>query len=389
MSYDLTALDTAGISLYGQGKADQQTVDQVTIDQQAQVIADDVRVIAGLRTQLADAQIQHVADEALIDELKARIAELEGELDPPDPRFTGTPGQPLWGESTDGGCPNEISPPHDWSGIEALMGGEHIGCGRSYWQAGQDDLMVTQATKDLANGTLPLLSTKTIARWNTPETFTQLDALLAKLDAVGGPVALAVHHEPYDDTDGFPGGANMGSRDDHVAMSRHVMDNCPDNVTYYVNVQGFPFNPTMLPPGTPANILPWFRDAAGPVCHVATMNGYNGWYLGGHIKWHTASQVFEPVLAAMATLGIPLGVCEWGCRYDPAHPTARAQYIADAFEIAVSFNLAWMSYFNSYLNSPNGDWYLTDTHATPRGDRSGESAWIAAALDPRAGHLEA
>jgi hypothetical protein len=252
-------------------------------------------------------------------------------------------GKPYFGASADSGDP---------ASFETSIG-SNMSLFRSYMVATTPaSKFVTVANREIANGEIPVISTKVPGSWAQVASGAQDAWLLERikaLAAVPGPVWLCLHHEPTGD----------GAPADWVAMQQHarkLIDANSTNIALVGILNGWDFieaNPHPevwnMPVGTGVDIMGF--------------DNYNPWSPTNGKKWLPASTVLSPAVT-IASWGYPTMVGEYGVRNDPANPGKAAQWMADAYKYAVDHKIAGMAYFNSGLNSPDGTWALDGERLT-------------------------
>lgn len=147
-------------------------------------------------------------------------------------------GVPLNGQTLLGSCSSCTSSSQDPAAGEAKFGGQKYGIHRTYYQGNQQSAAVNRAKEDLAGGRVPWMSFK------LPNGYGFRDMAAGKGDAwardlarrlggVGGPVWVAIHHEPENDRD--------QSLKDWTAMQRHLSPifRAHSNIAFSVILMGY------------------------------------------------------------------------------------------------------------------------------------------------------
>ncbi len=263
------------------------------------------------------------------------------------PRFAGDPGcatKMYYGASVEGGSPVTF---------EGQLG-TTLAVHRTYFQS--DDApskFASEATTDLANRRMPLMSTKVPnddwAGVGAGAHDAWLLGIIRELAKVPGPVWLTLHHEP--NSDGAPA--------DWVKMqqrARQLIDANAKNIALVAILNGYNFSKN-----TPDAHL--YNHPVGTGVHVMGFDAYCQWSptLGGN--WREPNVVFSPGVT-VAGWGYPSLVGEYGVREDPANPGKAAKWMNDAWNFAYQNKFVAISYFNSGANSPDGTWALTGERLT-------------------------
>lgn len=255
-------------------------------------------------------------------------------------KFPGDPscsGRVYYGASVEGGDP---------ATLEAQTG-RKLSLYRSYMNASTPAAaMVSRASTDLKSGRIPLISTKVPGTWASVAAGQQDAWLLDRINGlatVGGPVWLALHHEPSGD----------GAPADWVAMQQHarkLIKANSSNIALVGILNGWDFKKKN---GDPAA----FNMPVGTGVDIMGFDSYNGWSPTNGKAWQPAADVFSPGLT-IQSWGYPTLVGEYGVRTDPADPGRAAQWLRDAYAYAAAHHFVGMSYFDSGKNSPDGTWSL-------------------------------
>ena len=206
--------------------------------------------------------------------------------------------------------------------------------------------MASRASADVANGRIPLISTKVPGSWASVAAGDQDAWLLDRIRALAtikGPVWLALHHEPAGD----------GAASDWVAMQQHAHKLIKANSTNIALVgilNGWEFKKKGGDPSA-------YNMPVGTGVDVMGFDSYNGWSPSNGKAWQPVSDVFAPA-TTIASWGYPTLVGEYGVRTDPNNPGRAAQWLRDAYSYAAAHNFVGLSYFDSAQNSPDGSWAL-------------------------------
>lgn len=226
----------------------------------------------------------------------------------------------------------------------------------------EESLVTTK--NDIDNNRLPFISYKLRHSWvDTANGADQavIDDLLRRLDNLGGPVWLVIHHEP----EGGGGGGNGPKGEDEasgvqgwVAMQRYIRSRMnavgTKNIAFVANLMTWTWDsasgrdPAEWVPADAKNI--WDVYTANSYCNNESRCLDGGWSVIDTPMWKN----YE---ADMVSKSLPYGVGEWGDRGTNA---AAAADIQEVWEHTFENNrdlVAW-TYFDSNLNSPDGGWEL-------------------------------
>jgi hypothetical protein len=232
--------------------------------------------------------------------------------------------------------------------------GRPLAAHRHYHEADETVRLQNKASADLTVGRLPLASTKSPGTWEDVARGSHdawLDALLFAGKAVGGPVFLAIHHEPEDDA--FTG---PGMRPRHwVAMQERAIARAATrapNVTIVPVLMQWTFDPRSGREPSAWRV---------PSARVFGFDVYNSWSPTNGKRWTSFADKVDLVLPW--TGGRPMVVAEYGCRADPADPERAVRWMQNAFQYALEHDIVAMTYFNSSQNSPEGGWDLEGRQA--------------------------
>lgn len=240
-----------------------------------------------------------------------------------------------------------VSMPDGLMAWEAQLG-RRVSLHRKYYQANQVEKIWRQARRDHERGRMPHLSSKPPGSWGAVAAGAQdawIRSVADRLGRLRSPVFFTVHHEPEDDV----GGSGMQPQD-FVRMTTRVIsifsDRAP-NVTVFPVLMGWTFDSR-----SGRNPADWWV----PTARIFGADIYNPWSPTNNLDWVSFRSRLDRVRAYAG--GRPIAIGEYGCRTDPTQPGRAANWMGDAFDYARANNVVSMSYFNSYLNSPDGTWEL-------------------------------
>lgn len=274
----------------------------------------------------------------------------------PNPRVTG---KAYWGAAIGGnGDPARHEKPT----------GKSLSVRRTYYGWSNRQKMVDTARSDIAANRLPFVSTKTPAGWQdiySGKRDAEIDDLLRKLDNLGGPVWLTVHHEPEG---GGGGGKGPKGEDDvtgaagWIKMQRKFRERMDvvgtKNIAFVANLMTWTWDKR-----SGRNPNDWWADN---VWDVYTANSYcdeskgkcdNG---GENAVSTTMWKNFEKFAQSK---NIPYGTGEWGDRGSAAGAGDDIRKVWNHGFEDKSDLVVW-AYFDSDLNSPNGGWTLNGSALT-------------------------
>jgi len=232
-----------------------------------------------------------------------------------------------------------------------------MGLRRTFFQWSQRETsMVTTAQADIRAGRVPWVSVKPPG-WSSVASGAydaQIDSMLRKLDSLGGPVWLTVHHEPE-------GGAGVNSPDDPGGATawRAMQQRIRARITA-VGTKNIAFGSVLMSytwdPGSGRNPAEWWVantfDFAGVDHYV---------YKESVASMNTAP--FRSVRSFYASRGVPIALGEWGNRGTDAVAANEMQAFYDlaigSATDGAGARVVGMAYFDSNLNSPDGGWSLT------------------------------
>lgn len=245
--------------------------------------------------------------------------------------------------------------------------GKSLSVRRTFWGwSNNRTSMISTIKADLAANRLPMVSTKT-PKWADVAAGrydTELDDMLRKVDATGGPVWLTFYHEPEDNTLSGTGREKCektvpvsceGTTADWRAMQQHVRSRMTA-----VGTKNIAFMPILMSwtydsrsGRNPAEYwVPGTWDALGVDHYHDSTTGT----VEGMTMWTNYVSFAE-------SKGIPMAIGEWGTRGSDAAAGQRVQSFWN-WSIANNKDLLAYNYFDSSLNSPNGSWELTGAQLT-------------------------
>jgi hypothetical protein len=247
-------------------------------------------------------------------------------------RFAGDPnplvsGKAYWGASVS----QDINGNNDPNTRHEVPAGKSLAVRRTFWPWNKPK-MIDTAKADIAANRLPFVSIKAPTSWAevaSGKFDTDLDTMLRGLDAAGGPVWLAVNHEPENDSTGTTPvekcekdpakyGVCLGTPTDWRNMQIHVKDRM-----IALNTKNIAFMPILMT---------WTWDSRSG--RIPT-----DWWVDGiwdaYISDHYHDTLTEPIatdamwlnyVAFASARRIPYGTAEWGVRSGGA---ADAGYFAN------------------------------------------------------------
>jgi PKD repeat protein len=230
--------------------------------------------------------------------------------------------------------------------------GDHLGVRRTYYQANQVDGAIRNVKADLTAGRVPWISFKAPLSWSDMAAG-KGDAwatdLATKLSNVGGPVYLAIHHEPEKDGDI----TQWTAMQDHLAPL--IRAKAP-NVAYSIILTGWNAFYGSDPSLRLSALYPHTQiDLIG-------LDVYNKYGNADGVSVHTDMKSrFYDLLAPFAeTHGAAWGIAETGCT--PAASVDYPAWVSDSYDQMVASGGAVMAYWNS----TNDATYALDTDAETR-----------------------
>ncbi len=226
--------------------------------------------------------------------------------------------------------------------------GKHLGVHRTFWGPSGVTKAVATAKADVAHDRIPWISFKTPYSWTlmaagAGDAWAQ--DIAARLASIGGPVWVAIHHEPENDDQDIRMWKAMQER-----LAPIMRAEAP-NLGYSVILMGYhQFY------GEPKHSL----SAMWPNTKIdlAGFDIYEEYGVQGRYKWKDISGYFAKIQQWSASSGVPWGLAETGYS-DPA-----AQQMPDwpslTYDNMVSHGGIAFTYFNTTLNS-KANWALTTT----------------------------
>jgi hypothetical protein len=290
---------------------------------------------AGLSSALTAVGSSLTALTLRVDALTSRVTDLETPVEPTPtwtPAFAGdlAPGTVRWGAAVGG----NVDPTTRWE----TPAGKAFGVRRTFWQWTTHASLISTAKADLAKGRLPWVSTK-VPSWSAVATGTydaQVIDLITKLQALGKPVWLSVHHEPEGD----------GVAADWRAMQARIFD-----IRNTLKATNVAFAPILMSWSWEAGVDRW-RDWWAPdaadfigIDHYADDPKAPNKRAEAYARWTTCVQ-------AAKDAGKKVAVAEWGTY------GTEAAIIDSYYDWCVANNIVGVAYFDSNLNAPNGSWEL-------------------------------
>ena len=177
---------------------------------------------------------------------------------------------------------------------------------------------------DRDNGRLPLLNwapespTYTWPQIAAGQADSIIDARARAAAAYGGPILLAFHHEPENDT------RTYGTPADYVAAWKHVVDRFraagATNVQFVLILEAMTFQHGTADQWYPGRS---YVDYVGA-------DGYNWFGTKSGAKWREVGDIFKAFYAWTVTTGVPGMITETGCLEDPNNSQRKAQWFANA-----------------------------------------------------------
>lgn len=243
--------------------------------------------------------------------------------------------------------------PHDRSLREwEQQLGNPLTVNRSFFtpERNEAEQLVRCCVDDIAHRRLPHVSMKPQGTWQTIAAGAEdewLSSMLVPLAALKAPILFTLHHEPENDA-GPPGMQPA----DFVAMQRRVIELAADTSPQVVVapvLQQWTFDPVRddIDPSV------WMV----PEASVMGLDVYNHWSPTNGKPWRSFGSKADEALSWLGD--VPIAIGEYGCREDPDNPGLAAEWLRDAAQYAREHNIISMSYYNSYLNAPEGSWELS------------------------------
>ncbi|TIC79130.1 hypothetical protein [Nocardioides sp. GY 10127] len=237
----------------------------------------------------------------------------------------------------------------DPSALEAQLGGQ-LGVRRTFWQASQVSSAVAVAKQDVAAGRIPWISFKLPYSWSEMAAG-KGDAwakdLVAKLDALDGPVWLAFHHEP--ETDGVM--AQWTAMQERLAPIVHTSD----NVAFSVILTGW--HEVYLDEYDLDTIWPDVR------VDVAGFDIYDWWGVrqsSGRVSYEhldLEGDYFEPLGEWMDAHGIAWGLAESG--HTASADADESGWIENAYQDLVDAGGIAYAYFDTPYTGTSATYSLS------------------------------
>lgn len=242
--------------------------------------------------------------------------------------------------------------------LETLIGGP-LGCYRSYFADTDTPAdLASIASRDLGFGRLPILSTKVPdGDWSAVASGAKDSWLIPRLDAihkVSGPKVFILNHEPENDVNGETR-TSVTFRKMYEHVFPIVDKNYPE-ITLTACHLGGSFNDNVA--GGAKNSFKDWLLTRGVSCHMTAFDEYNQGSPPQFGKWLSPEQLHGNIIDKIHNIdpGMPIGICEYGCRIDPAQPGRAAQWFSDFYTMADTRLVVWTSQFHSFENSKNGTW---------------------------------
>lgn len=275
------------------------------------------------------------------------------------------PNDQIGGYLTEGGTYNKIGIPSDGAYFGATVGsngdpssfeqevGGKLGIRRTFYSPTQVDSAVTTAKTDIANKRIPWISFKLPHSWNDMAAG-KGDAwakdLVAKLDALQGPVWLTFHHEPEGD----------GPIKDWVAMQKHLSPivKSSDNIAFATILTGW-----HQVSGEEQYSLEntWPGDGLVDIIGFDVYN-YDQTVKNGKVRGTSPMDTyFQEFEAFSAKHDVEWGIGETGINNEAA--ASDPAWMQRTYDQIVNRGGIAMSYFNTHLNSST-TWEITDSLKT-------------------------
>jgi hypothetical protein len=226
--------------------------------------------------------------------------------------------------------------------------GKRLGVHRTFWGPSGVAKAVATAKADVAHHRIPWISFKAPYSWELMAVGAGdqwARDIATRLSSIGGPVWVAVHHEPEND------GGNIQA---WKAMQEHlapIMRAAAPNLGYSVILMGYhQFY------GDPKHSL----SAMWPNTKIdlAGFDIYEEYGVQGRYKWKDIDAYFAKMQQWSATSGVPWGLAETGYS-DPA-ALQKPNWPSLTYDNMVSHGGIAFTYFNTTLNS-KANWALSTT----------------------------
>lgn len=247
--------------------------------------------------------------------------------------------------------------------------GHALGADREYFQSGEVAKMVAYAAAALQRGSLPIVSIKPQGTWAdiaAGRSDAWVQTIVSQLAALPGIVLWSIHHEPENDVNGTTMTAAT-----FKAMCQHVNAMSTGNAWFGPILMSGKYNPIATPDATKRlKVGDWVAPDSG---RWFGFDGYNHFDAASGLKWRTVEDTFGWFVGGKTFKGallpglrdinpnVPIVLCEYGVREDPADPNRASAWLAEAYEWCISHGLAGMSYFSSANNVNDGgsSWKLS------------------------------
>lgn len=281
-----------------------------------------------------------------------------------------------------------------------------VGIARVYY-TGQTNY--SSAQHELDNGRLPWVSTKVpngnwaaVANGSQDAWIDNVAAALAGLS--GGPVWFCLHHEPRGD----------GDPSDFRAMWERFVPRAKaaydlSHVAFAPILNGYSFTAPGIGTTQPQPDV-WLPNTELDFCGF---DQYNQWFTyntngvpgvsGGHQNyrvWHDVEHVIGKCAEKINSWGLQAGCAEHAVHYawqtsGFPQPKDSADWIDDAYQLALDLDMVALCYYASGVNSPRGTWEF-DVHDRPPDyttkypddpNFSRKARWLANAAKPTTHYL--
>jgi Carbohydrate binding domain len=241
----------------------------------------------------------------------------------------------------------------DPAGRESQVG-DQLGLRRTYYQAGQVDAAVRTAKADIAAGRVPWISFKPSLSWGdmaAGKGDAWASDLAKKLSAVGGPVWVAIHHEPENDGD-IAQWTKMQERLSPILRSA-------PNVAYSIITTGW--NQTYVS-NSPYSLDKIWPNTKIDIVAFDPYNEYGVTKNGRKITTFAELKPYYSVLASFAAKkNIDWAIGETGYTNEAA--AKDAAWLQRAYSDMVAMGGIGLSYFDSSLNGIGDSHWPLDTPA--------------------------
>lgn len=230
--------------------------------------------------------------------------------------------------------------------------GKTLGVHRTYWSASQVSSAVNSAKADAAKNRVPWMSFKPPYSWGDMAAG-KGDAwardLATRMKAVGGPVWIAIHHEPE-------GEGDMQKWKAMQARLAPIMRAAAPNLGYSIILMGY-HQLHGDKKYSLANTWPNTKiDVAGFDIYETYGTKKNG---VTNTKWKDyVDNYYKPLQAWSKSSGVPWGLAETGYS-DPA-ASKNSGWMSKTYNDMVAYGGIAFAYFNTNLNS-TANWALTST----------------------------